>query len=423
MSSSPVIGQGSGNSNKSCCLYRAPWVVPVSSPVLQDGAVVVDDNRIIAVGPYHELARRFPQLPLVSCRGVLLPALVNAHIHLELSILGSVHPDSPNSSMCDWISALLQKRLAANLSKEDIEVAAAKTVIDQYASGVGLMLDIGNQSLQRRDATPIEIISLLEMLAPSQKAQQAVIASFADLPNDISVTGHSPYSTGPDLLKFIKERCRQQETIFSFHLAENEDEALLLIHGEGCFVNFLKQRGAWDKTYPVQGIDSRGVVGYLEDLNLLDAETLCVHCVHLTDEEIRVVAGAGAHICLCPGSNRFLSVGTAPLGKILAAGVLPALGTDSIASNTVLDLWQEMCILRQEHPNVDSASILAMATLGGAMALHREADYGSLAPNRSASFLHIQGKEYEGVGDTRQLLDRLVSCGRPESISRVQAEL
>jgi len=421
VSSSPVIDQGP-DSNFACTIFRAPWVVPVSSPVLNDGAVVVGRNRIIAVGSYHELALRFPDLPSTFCQGILLPALVNAHIHLDLSVMGTVYPDSFDSTMCDWISVLLQKREAANFSQEEIEAAAAKTVSDQYASGVGLMLDIGNLSLQRRDSTSIEIISLLEMLGPSQAGQQAVIATLSDLADNLPVTAHSPYSTGPDLLKFIKRRCRRQETVFSFHLAENEDEALLLVQGEGCFAKFLKQRGAWDQTFPVQGIDSRRVVGYLEDLNILDDGTLCVHCVHLNDEEVKVLAGTGAHVCLCPGSNRFLGVGAAPLEKMLAAGILPALGTDSIASNTSLDLWQEMSILGQEHPRVDPASILAMATIGGAIALHREVDFGSLAPNRRATFLHVQGSEYAKAEDAEQLLECLTSCGRPESVTWVNAE-
>lgn len=385
--------------------------------------MVVDHRRIVAVGSYSQLSLRFPDLPLVACQGVLLPALVNAHIHLDLSVMGSVYPDSSPFNMCDWISMLLQQRESADVSQEEIEAAAAATVRDQHASGVGLMLDIGNLRLQRRDSTPLEIISLLEMLGPSQAAQQAAMDNLSDFSDDLPVTGHSPYSTGADLLRVIKKRCRRQGTIFSLHLAENKDEALLLLEGEGCFAKFLKQRGAWDYSYPVQGIDSRGVVGYLQNLDLLDDNTLCVHCVHLNDEELAILAGTGTHFCLCPGSNRFLGVGTVPLEKILAAGILPALGTDSIASNTLLDLWEEMRLLREEHPYVDAAAILAMATLGGARALHRQADYGSLAPQKSARFLHLEGQEYEQAEDAEELLDRLTSCGRPESITWVKAEL
>ncbi len=421
MSPSPVHGQGVTTAHD-CRIFRAPWVVPVSSPVVQDGAVVVDRHRILAVGPFRELSLHYPDLPLTSCQGVLLPALVNGHIHLDLSVIGTVQPDFSDSTMCDWIRKLLQKREAANVSQEEIATAAEKTICDQYDAGVGLMLDIGNIGLQRRNYKPVEILSLLEMLGPSWVAQRAVMDIISDLSSKQPVTGHAPYSTGPDLLKFIKKRCGQQETIFSLHLAENIDEALLLDKGEGCFAKFLQERGGVDGTFPVAGIDSRGVAGYLENLGILDDKTLCVHCVHLDDREIQVLAGTGTHVCLCPGSNRFLGVGTAPLEKILAAGILPALGTDSIASNPVLDIWQEMSILAQEHPSVDPATILAMATLGGAKALHRETDFGALAQGCKARFLHVAGREYEKAGRADQLLQRLISCGRPESISWIGDE-
>lgn len=157
MSVCPVIDSGTASVDSASCIFRAPWVVPITSPVLRDGAVVVDHGRIVAVGSYSQLSIRYPNLPLVACQGVLLPALVNAHIHLDLSVMGSVYPDSSPFTMCDWISTLLQQRESADVSQEKIEAAAAATVRDQHASGVGLMLDIGNLRLQRRDSTPLKL--------------------------------------------------------------------------------------------------------------------------------------------------------------------------------------------------------------------------------------------------------------------------
>jgi cytosine/adenosine deaminase-related metal-dependent hydrolase len=397
-------------------LFRAPWVIPVTAPVLKDGAVVVDGKRIVAVGPYSELSRRFPDLPHTPCSGVLLPALVNCHIHLDLSLYGTVHPDPEDRTMCGWIRALLKKRQQSEYSDDELKEAAEKTAKEQYGAGVGLLLDIGNVTLGNLDSCPLEIRSLFEMLGPSRGAQQAAIKTIQTLPPDRSVTGHAPYSTTPELLRYIKKRCNEQGEIFSLHLAENRDEALLLVKNDGCFPQFLKERGAWDDTFPIPGIDSNGVVGYLQTLGIFDEKTICVHCVHLTTRELEIITSTKAHICLCPGSNKFLGVGRAPLEQILDHTILPALGTDSIASNPDLDMWLEMALLREEHPGVAPEMILAMATLGGAKAMQRENDYGSLEEGREASFLHVQGREYEGVEDADQLLDLLTSSGRPESI-------
>jgi aminodeoxyfutalosine deaminase len=398
-------------------LFRAPWVIPVTAPVLQDGAVVIDGKRIVAVGTYCELSSRFPDLSPVQCSGVLLPALVNCHIHLDLSIYGTVPPTPGDRTMCDWIRALLKKRQQSEYSDEELRAAAEKTATDQYISGVGLMLDIGNVDLGALNSCPAEVHSLFEMLGPSRVAQQAAIETIQAFPPGMPVTGHAPYSTTPELLRYIKNRCNEQGELFSLHLAENPDEALLLLKDEGCFPQFLKERGGRDDTFPIPGIDSSGVVGYLQSLGLFDKKTICVHCVHLTAQELEIITSSGAHICLCPGSNKFLGVGKAPLEQLLEHNILPALGTDSIASNPVLDMWLEMALLREEHPGVSPETVLAMATLGGAKAMHREDDYGSLEEGRQASLLHVQGKHYEEVADAEQLLDLLTSSGRPNSMS------
>ncbi|HIQ37005.1 MAG TPA: hypothetical protein EYH36_03265 [Desulfocapsa sulfexigens] len=396
--------------------YRAPWVVPVVSPALPDGAVVVDNKSIIAVGEYSDISRQYPDIPVSFCSGILVPALINSHIHLELSIYGVVHPPTQTGNMCDWIKALLQIRENAVFSPGEIRAAAKKMARKQYDSGIGLMLDIGNIDLGMFHSCPVEIHSLYEMLGPSEDATQAAIAAIADLPVELSVTAHAPYSTSAKLLEFIKNRCRKHGQLFSLHLAENLDEGLLLSKGTGCFAQFLKDRTGSDSPFPIPGIDSSTVVGYLQQLGIIDSKTICVHCVHLSDEEIKIIADSGAHVCLCPGSNKFLSVGTVRLQTLLDHGILPALGTDSIASNPNIDLWQEMALLQEEHPGVSSENIFSMATIGGARAIGREIEYGSLEAGKTARFLHIQGVEFEDVANPEQLFECLVMNGQPDSV-------
>ena len=400
-------------------IFRAPWVVPVSSSVITDGAVVVDQDSIIAVGSFPDVSSKFSDIPITICSGVLLPALVNAHIHLDLSAYGTISQDSNDSTMCDWIKKLLQERIHLHFSEEVLKTAAEKILQDQYDAGVELLLDINNNSLGSFDSCPVEIVSLSEMLGPSKVATEATKSAIQNLPASQPVTGHAPYSTSPELLKYIKIRCQNRDQLFSLHLAENPDEALLLTKGRGCFSRFLKELGGWDDSFPVHGIDSMSVVEYLHELGIFDERTLCVHCVHLTEEDIRIISDSGAHICLCPASNRFLSVGTAPLELFLQYKILPALGTDSIASNPNPDMWNEMALLRESHPDVSPEIIFSMATLGGAQAMHRDDDFGTLAPGRKACILHVQDACYEKSGCPEQLLDQLTSHGRPNSIKRL----
>ena len=404
------------NSDLPCHLFRAPWIIPITSPVIKDGAVVMNRDIIVAVGSYSNISSRFPGIQVTECSGVIMPALVNAHIHLDLSIYGPVEQESSQSTMCDWISKLLKKRINSEFSEDEI-IAAAETIAQkQYESGVGLMLNVTNSDLGTFDSCPARIESLLEILGPSKPATQTAITVIEKLPKTTRVTGHAPYSTTPELLSYIKERCKRNNSVFSIHLAENPDESLLLTNGSGCFAQFLKDRGADSDTFPIKDIDGNGVTGYLGEIAILDDKSICVHCVHLSEEEIVLIAESKAHVCLCPGSNDFLNVGTAPLEKLLDQKILPALGTDSITSNPAIDMWNEMSLLRRNHPSVSADTILSIATIGGAQAMHQEKDFGSLENGCTSSILHIQDSNYKGITKEELLVERLVSEGHPESI-------
>ena len=399
-------------------LYLAPWVVPVSSPVIADGAVVIANGRILAVGGSATMRAQFAEARIERCQGVLLPGLVNAHIHLELSAYSHIPAPALDETFCDWIRSLLHVRQEGEITPEVIAGAAQKMLRQQHDTGVLLLLDIGNiQPLPLATNPPsAEVTFLLELLGPTAKAEEQVLARIASLPDSVAATPHALYSTTHGIISALKQRADRLHHILSLHVAESADEIELLRSGQGCFRNFLAERGAWENTFPPPGIDSHGAVEYLERLGLLDANLLCVHCVQVSDKEVRMLAARGCKVCLCPGSNRFLGVGVAPLEQMLHYKLLPALGTDSIASNEALDLWREMRILREDHPGVSPAKIMAMATLGGAVALGREQDFGTLALGRKAIFLNVDSQLLQSVRNEEQLLDALTGGGCPSTI-------
>jgi cytosine/adenosine deaminase-related metal-dependent hydrolase len=355
---------------------------------------------------------------IVRCQGVLLPGLVNAHIHLELSAYSHIAPPAQDETFCDWIRSLLHVRLEGRIAPEEMVSAARQMLQQQHDSGVLLLLDIGNiqPSLLANNPASAEVTFLLELLGPTAQAEEQVLARIASLPHSVAATPHALYSTTPGIISALKQRADRLGHILSLHVAESADEIELLRRGQGCFRSFLAERGAWEDTFPLPGIDSHGAVEYLERLGLLNAKTLCVHCVQVSEKEVQILAARDCKVCLCPGSNRFLGVGIAPLEQMLDHHLLPALGTDSIASNEALDLWREMRILREDHPGVSSAEIMAMATLGGAAALGRELEFGTLAPGRKAIFLNVDSQLLQGVRNEEQLLDALTGGGCPTTI-------
>jgi len=411
----------SNSISSSVSLYLAPWVVPVSSPVIRDGAVAVSNGRILAVGSSSSLCSQFKEARIQCCQGALLPGLVNAHIHLELSAYPHIPRPAPEETFCDWIRSLLQVRQEDQIAIEETASAAGQMLQQQYDAGVLLLLDIGNVQPSPPSVNPSQahVTFLLELLGPTANVEEQVLARIASLPDSVMATPHALYSTTPGIITALKQRADRLHHILSIHLAESADEIELLRCGQGCFRSFLEERGAWENTFPRLGIDSHGAVEYLERLGLLDAGLLCVHCVQVSEKEVQMLAACGCKVCLCPGSNRFLGVGVAPLEQMLRHNLLPALGTDSIASNEELDLWREMQILREDHPGVAPAMVMAMATLGGAAAMGCEQDFGTLAPGRKAIFLNVDSPALQGVRNAEQLLDTLTGGGRPDRIRRI----
>jgi cytosine/adenosine deaminase-related metal-dependent hydrolase len=164
----------------------------------------------------------------------------------------------------------------------------------------------------------------------------------------------------------------------------------MISQGKGEMRDFLEQRGFWASSFRPTGSDSKGAVSYLHQHGLLDSRTLCVHCLHVTDQEMDILTETGAKVCLCPGSNRYLGVGSAPVERYLRKGILPALGTDSLTSNPELSIRREMGLLAEEHQGVDPADILRMATLGGAEVLGLERMLGSLEAGKKAEILAVE---------------------------------
>jgi len=374
-------------------LHHAPRVVPISHPVLIDGAVAVNNGRIIDVGPFADLQSKYPEARIAYHPGcVLLPPLINAHMHLELSHIRIPEETRAIRGFTDWIGKLLETRQQAGILGETVETAAREALREQSTFGVAGIGDIGNTDLGERLAENFTglLLHFHEMLGRSQKTRKNILFEIAVAEDSKHFTAHAPYSTHAELIQALKKRAGKLNHPFPIHTAEPPSESEMLSSGSGELFNFLMQLGFIDKSYrPPAEIDNQGSVRYLHKLGVLDRRTICVHCVHLADEEIQILADTKTRVCLCPGSNRYLQVGRAPVKKFLDHGILPALGTDSRASNPELSLWREMRILHEDNPGVQPEDILAMATLGGAEALGIDHDYGTLEKGKKAHFLAV----------------------------------
>jgi cytosine/adenosine deaminase-related metal-dependent hydrolase len=390
-------------------IHRAPWIVTdVSSEIygstqgiIEDGALITSEGFIKAVGKSKDIIREFPSYPIQEYEcSILAPALINSHCHLELSYLDLAENDQVHSTYNGdptlWIRDILKARDNFSLNHNDPENQilshAGQTLLEMSAEGVGFVGDIGNSLASRLvgQGQSTNVSFLLELLGLSRESEAQSLARLESVVSDdtldVSCTAHAPYSTTPVLMQKIKNEADRQGHIFSIHAAESRQEIEFLQTGTGHFLDFLRERGAWDNSFSAPGM---GSVQYLENLGILNDKTLCVHVVHVDHGEVEILASRKAKICLCPGSNRFLGVGKAPVTEFLAHGILPALGTDSKASNSVLSIWREMRLLREDHPGLSPETVFSMATRGGAEAWGVDSEMGTLEPEKHAQILTV----------------------------------
>ena len=425
--------------NLSCCpsmIHRAPWVVidtaqeiyPDSYGVIEDGALYIDAGIIRAVGKAGEIISGYAGIPVRDHSDrILAPALINGHCHLELSYLALA--DQENSSEdydgdpTVWIRNLLQARDAFQHqpdAEEQLLSRAGQVLAGMSAEGVAFVGDIGNSLASRNIGGKhrTKVYFLLELLGLTKKSEEHALLRLEKVCGDetsaIACTAHATYSTTPGLLQEIKRMADIRGNVFSIHVAESQPEREFLQTGAGRFRDFLNERGAWDNSFAVPGV---GPVEYLERLGVLNEKTLCVHAVHVDFKEIAILAARKVKICLCPGSNRFLGVGKAPVTEFLDHGILPALGTDSRASNPLLSIWREMRLLREDHPGISPATVFSMATRGGAEAWGIDAALGTAAPGKQGQVMAVTCRP--DIKSRDDLLEYLTTVGETVQVEWV----
>lgn len=375
--------------------YRAAWVVPIDQPPIAGGWVAVDRGRIIGVGSAHDPA--FAAFGPVTDLGAvaLMPGLVNAHTHLELAWLHGAIP--PADRFVDWVQALFAIRGRPSDVGDVVTTRAAASVGAQAmrASGTSLVGDISN-SLTVADVPAQaglrgwvfhEVLGFGERddaQVTQSRARRVALGSGAV---GVSIAAHAPYSVSPELLAAVAAESRRLSPApISVHVAESPEEDALIRTGTGPWRTLLERMGVWRSDWRVPGMSP---VAYLGAVGLLHPHTLAVHCVQADDEDLGLLRTAGATVVTCPRSNAWVGVGAPPIARFYASGVRVAFGTDSLASVEDLNLFSEVAAAHVIAPEVPPARLLASATLDGAQALGRDAEYGSLSVGKCADIVAV----------------------------------
>ncbi|HEX9187490.1 MAG TPA: amidohydrolase family protein [Vicinamibacteria bacterium] len=371
-------------------VLTASWVLPVEAPPLRHGRVAVEGGRVVWVGREGDAGE--PEAPLRDLGdGVLLPGLVNAHCHLELSHLAGRL--ASGGGFVPWVEGVVESR--GRFADDVVRAATAAAIRFLEEHGTVAVGDVSNTlgPLDLLAASGLSAVAFLELLAWDPAKAEATLAwaderSRAAAPVlrpglEVRLAAHAPHSVSPALLRALVERGGPA----AIHLAESPDEAAFLASGGGDWPAFLEKRGLGRVAFTAPGLSP---VRYAESLGALHPRLVAAHGVQVDAADREALARRGVSVVLCPRSNRHLGVGIADVPALAAAGVRLALGTDSLASVETLDVLDDAVLIHRQFPRLDPAVLVRMATLGGAEALGLP-DLGAIAPGRRAALAFAEG--------------------------------
>ena len=395
--------------------YRAAWVCPIDRPPIRGGIVAIDGGRITAVMDQRAGIRDQAVRDLGDV--VVMPGLVNAHIHLELSWLRGRVP--PAAKFTDWVKQLVATRRGVERADDPGVLQPLRSAIrEAQACGTVAVGDISNSlaSPGPIQAAGLDGVVFHELLGFKERdgsliarTHDARAGAGAGGKVRISLAPHAPYSTAPELFQAIRATVDQSPCgIMSVHLGESPEETEFLASGTGPWRGMLELIGVWRDDW---AIPACGPVEYLDRLGVIDARTLVVHGVQFDNAALARLAAIGATLVTCPRSNQWVGVGGPPIERFYRSGVAIAVGTDSLASVEDLNLFSELAAMRRIAPAVRAAKLLESATLIGARALGLDGELGSLTPGKRAEILAIQLP-----GPVDDIEEHLVSGIKPSRI-------
>jgi cytosine/adenosine deaminase-related metal-dependent hydrolase len=384
---------------------RADWILPIGGPPIAGGSVTIEDGTIVAV----DSAPVDGAVDLGRC--AVLPALVNAHTHLELSYLRGRIPRA--ACFTEWVKPLL----AARRTPPDPAVVAgeaAAAIGEARASGTGLFGDVSNSLAAvpalRASRQPARVFHELlgfnladpdgMVAAARARIDAAALERGADVLR-FSLAPHAPYSVSPALFDAIRHDATLHGDATAIHLAESAEEVQLLVDGSGPWRTLLETLGVWTDAWTPPACSP---VEYLHRRGFVDSKTLVVHGVQCTHDDVMRLRDSGATLVSCPRSNAYVGAGVPPLAAFYDAGVPVAFGTDSLASVDDLNLFSEIAEARRIAPRVAAMRLLESATVIGARALGFESEYGTIAVGKRAALIGVRL-----AGDVTDVEEYLVS--------------
>ena len=383
-------------------LLTARWVLPIAKPPIDHGAVLVDGGNVLAVGPVDRLVAEHPDVARRDFgQSAILPGFVNAHTHLDLSVLRGVGDDLP---FVDWLIELRDK--VGLLEEGDLSVSAATGALEALRSGITCVGDVsrGAAGLIAAREAGLRGTAYLEVMGmDGREVGRTVEATARSLKEcegqtgpllSLGVAPDAPYTVGPLLYREICAFARAEGYPLVTHLGESPAEYQFVKYGASALAHEFQEAMGWGEIlWQPMGCSP---VKYLEQWGVYDGKLTAVHCVQVDGRDLDILERYEVGVVHCPRSNAKLGAGIAPLAEFIQRGLRVGLGTGSLAGSVSMDLFDEMRIgillhrsRARQVDNVGAEHFVRMATLGGAEVLGLDDRIGSLEPGKAADLIAV----------------------------------
>ncbi|HIJ88501.1 MAG TPA: amidohydrolase family protein [Desulfuromonadales bacterium] len=403
-------------------IYSASWLLNPNAPPLAGGALLVCNGTVVETGTLAAL-RSSHAAPVVDFPdSALIPGFVNAHTHLELTHFPSWLHKSPVDyaprRFADWIIQLI--KIKRGLTDNDYYSSIGEGARMCLESGTTAIGDIVSNPAMAAQyyRTPLAGRLYFELLGQESglfqnKLAAAMTAVLCDNEKTIpsGLSPHAPYTIAEKHLATIRTTVAAHRLPLAIHVSESRSEVDFVFDGSGDLASTFFPFVGWEQFL---GNPPRcSSTELLHRHGLLTSATVAVHCVHVSESDTIILKKSGVHIALCPRSNDLLDVGRVPVALLKRAGIPLALGTDSLASNNSLSMWDELRFALETFPDdLAEQDLFAMATTGGAAALGISTTSGSLEVGKRADFQVVGNFG----SDDKNVVERVMREGRVQEV-------
>jgi len=372
-------------------IIRSRVVAPMAGEPIHDGAVVVEGNKIAEVGRFADARRHHSGEVLDLGEQILLPGLINAHCHLDYTMLrGKI---GPQHSFADWIGAINAAKAALSEGDYVASITAGLAEARRYGTTSLLNLEAFPELLPRLPRPPLRVWWCAEMIdlrkpVNAREVFEALHDSFRsreDWLGGVGLAPHAPYTASSDLYRDASEMAQKEGVLFTTHLAESSEERQMFRNASGPLFNFLKAIGR-----PMDDCGRETPLSSAMGHQPVEDRWIIAHLNELDEQDFQLLARAPKfHIVSCPRSHSFFGHTPFALERLRALGFNICLGTDSLASNSSLSLFAEMRELLRKETTLSPREVVGMVTVNAALAIGQADVLGRIQAGLHADLIAI----------------------------------